>query len=690
MADPTFNAQLAQVVTSEASRPPHDKPVIIGLYGVPGSGKTYLLNQLKEKLGETNFTFFEGSQVIDDIVLGGLTAFKKLNEQAKLPHREQAISVIQNYCAENDRVGVVAGHFMFWGEGEKVGTTAYTQSDLDTYSHIIYLDVPAEIVAQRRSNDTEKPRPEETAPHLCKWQEAEKTQLRRLCRDNGILFSLAFPGSNLLAKTTALLRDFRCHTETYNMSQAKFGLDDIMATTQGELKTMLVMDADKTLATEDTGALFWKLVSNAQQLKGEERSVDAVFRGPLQYTYTAFRQATLLYEEVADDQEFGTLCEDVALEVKMHPEMMALLRLTAEHNHIGAVIVTCGLRHVWEKVLKREGLSGTVKVIGGGRISDGLVITAPVKGAMVTHLQYVHGMYVWAFGDSPLDLEMLGKADEAIIIVGEEGTRSRTMDTALLNAINNDSLQARQAMLPSTSSPRLDTATLPRVELTSDEFTHAILSSSGLHTGLRVDQATAKSASKLLATPMRNAAVAGPELREAHRRVGWYLAVEYLADIIGLEECQILHVQDRHTNGFRLQEEKQTTIVALMRGGEPMALGVSDAFPLAMFVHASDPVDLKHHHVQNQTTVVLVDSVVNSGKTIIQFVQHVRRLHATIRIVVVAGVVQAQCISQGVLDQALARHRNVSLVTLRTSQTKFTGTKTTDTGNRLFNTTHLA
>lgn len=64
-----------------------------------------------------------------------------------------------------------------------------------------------------------------------------------------------------------------------------------------------------------------------------------------------------------------------------------------------------------------------------------------------------------------------------------------------------------------------------------------------------------------------------------------------------------------------------------------MAFGVNDAFPLAMFVHASHPDDIKLHHLQDQLTLVLVDSVVNSGKTVVQFVQHVRNLNATIRIV---------------------------------------------------------
>jgi uracil phosphoribosyltransferase len=127
-----------------------------------------------------------------------------------------------------------------------------------------------------------------------------------------------------------------------------------------------------------------------------------------------------------------------------------------------------------------------------------------------------------------------------------------------------------------------------------------------------------------------------------------------------------------------------------MRGGEPMAFGVSEAFPLAMFIHANLPEEVMLHHIHGQVTVMLVDSVVNSGKTVAQFVQRIRKLHATIRIVVVSGVAQAESVFGGSLSHALAGCTNISLIALRLSDNKFTGRGFTDTGNRLFNTTHLA
>jgi uracil phosphoribosyltransferase/adenylate kinase/phosphoserine phosphatase len=689
MPDPTADPQLNQSTAIESRFASNNKAVVVGLYGVPGSGKTFLLDQLKQELGKECFAFFEGSKMISTVVPGGLNAFQKLDEQEKVYWRQLAIDTIGKKCADSGQVAVVAGHFMFWPEEEEAGLPVYTQNDLHTFTHIIYLDIPAEIVMQRRLDDTERSRPSSSIIHLRKWQQAEKTQLRRLCRHHDILFSLVSQHSMLLNKVLTLLRDFGHHTETYNLSQAESRLDEAIIASQGQLETVLVMDADRTLAAEDTGALFWERVSSSRRPGDEDCPLKTLFSSPLGYSYTAFRQATLLYEEAADDQEFDTLCQDVASVVTMHPEFVSLLRLVAEQKHVGAVIVSCGLRRVWDKVLEREGLSKTVKVIGGGRIADGFIVTAAVKAALVARLRDAHKMYVWAFGDSLLDLEMLSKADQAIVVVGEEQTRSKAMNAALMNAIDNDGLRARQALLPSNASPRLDTTKLPLIQLTEHEFVDSVLCRRSRHAGTQVLHATDRNAAKLLMTPMRDAQVAGPVLREAHGRVGWYLATEFLGDVIGIEEYPIPHVQGHYTSGHRLLHEQQTSIVALMRGGEAMALGVNEAFQFAMFVHASHPDDIMLHHLQGQRTVVLVDSVVNSGKTVVQFVQHVRNLHATIRIVIVAGVAQAQSVSGGSLAQELARDAKLSLVALRLSDNKFTGRGATDTGNRLFNTTHL-
>ncbi|KAJ5509080.1 hypothetical protein N7527_011223 [Penicillium freii] len=58
------------------------------------------------------------------------------------------------------------------------------------------------------------------------------------------------------------------------------------------------------MAQEDSGVLFWEQLC-AASAEGEGSSpLKALFSSPLGYSYTAFRQATLLYEEALGDVEF--------------------------------------------------------------------------------------------------------------------------------------------------------------------------------------------------------------------------------------------------------------------------------------------------------------------------------------------------------------------------------------------------
>ena len=140
---PTADPQLNQSTALESRSASNNKAVVVGLYGVPGSGKTYLLDQLKEELGEENFAFYEGSKMISAVVPGGLNAFQALEEGEKEHWRQLAIDTIGRKCTDNGQVAVVTGHFMFWLEEEKDGRPVYTPNDLDTFTHILYLDVPA-------------------------------------------------------------------------------------------------------------------------------------------------------------------------------------------------------------------------------------------------------------------------------------------------------------------------------------------------------------------------------------------------------------------------------------------------------------------------------------------------------------------------------------------------------------------
>ena len=382
------------------------KPVVIGIYGIPASGKSHLLRNLKNCLGTEGFEFYEGSEVINNCCPGGLESFCCMNEREQEHWRTIAIRTIQEDALNKKVTAVVAGHFMFWPQGSDIRDIVYTSADLDVYTHILYLDTPSETIAKYRAADTKRRAASTSLSHLDRWKEAEKSQLRSLCRNHGILFLNLTAHISLTSAICTILKHFQVHTEAYNDELVQECLDKKLQKRDSPIETVLLFDSDKTLTPQDSGHMFWEQVHIQNQKSTGGSTLKELFDSPLRYSYTAFRQATLLYEEALDEATFEAQCRRVASFITMYSEFVNLLRVAARKPHVRIIVITCGLRQVWEEVFKREGLSDSVEVIGGGQIRNGYVVTAGVKGLLARRLQKVHNAYVWAFGDSPLDLPM--------------------------------------------------------------------------------------------------------------------------------------------------------------------------------------------------------------------------------------------------------------------------------------------
>ena len=141
--------------------------------------------------------------------------------------------------------------------------------------------------------------------------------------------------SPLLASVSnlgSLIRNFGTHYEAHNKDAAEKKMLEILAAGPGEVETVIMLDADKTLAQEGSGVLFWEHIRVLSGAAEDSGPLKALFSSPLGYSHIAFRQATLLYEEAAGNAEFEAYCQTVALKIRMHRDIVNLLHWLVERD----------------------------------------------------------------------------------------------------------------------------------------------------------------------------------------------------------------------------------------------------------------------------------------------------------------------------------------------------------------------
>ena len=154
------------------------------------------------------------------------------------------------------------------------------------------------------------------------------------------------------------------------------------------------------------------------------------------------------------------------------------------------------------------------------------------------------------------------------------------------------------------------------------------------------------------------------------------------------------------SSGVGVSSAAPVIILPLMRGGEPMATGVYSCFPTASFIHFYDQEieieqrnsllakALEQLHSIETVNIFLVDSVINSGRSIKRAIKALHQMSEKVNpklelvIFVLSGVMQEEA-----ADNLPCQFMRVRFLTLRVSRNKYTGKGTSDTGNRLFGTT---
>ena len=183
---------------------------------------------------------------------------------------------------------------------------------------------------------------------------------------------------------------------------------------------------------------------------------------------------------------------------------------------------------------------------------------------------------------------------------------------------------------------------------------------------------------RLLADRTRREDVRGPTLAHVHREIGRLLAAD-VARSLALEDVAIQHPTGAAT-GVRIVPGGEPIVLALMRAGLFVAEGVWEALGAASLVPcAPEPAQLGRLPAADRV-VVVVDSVINTGRSIRRWLDALGERRPRQR--VVATLVGYRPTMAGLV----ADYPDVHFVTARLSDRSYVGKATTDTGSRLFGT----
>ena len=187
---------------------------------------------------------------------------------------------------------------------------------------------------------------------------------------------------------------------------------------------------------------------------------------------------------------------------------------------------------------------------------------------------------------------------------------------------------------------------------------------------------------KILATESRRADLTPNKLANVHKKLGQILSYEIL-EYIDIEEINIKHVQGIKKS-ISISKSESFIILVLMRGGLYVAEGLKEIldgkYKYEFINTDSEIFDTlnKYKNSSNNYNLIIVDSVINTGKSIDKVLDVSNQLNFK-RLFITTLVIQEKALKKYTSDKII-------LLTVRVSSNFYIGKGKTDTGNRIFGT----
>ncbi|KAJ4387108.1 hypothetical protein N0V93_007695 [Gnomoniopsis smithogilvyi] len=420
---------VAQMPSGQASH----EPILMGIYGISGSGVELLKNRLLFLLrqrGNDDFQCFDLRYHVDDMgqAIGQHPTNLPRSEDELDNLRKSEIAEIRERCSQSGKVGLILSHRRLIRsdldnpDGEPLIRSARWGVDA-SFSYVFYYSASPAIVVRTLLDDPSYykiPRKRLTQKLIRAWDSKEGTSLMAFCNSHRVPMSVCEAEQPGLPERLVSTIVRNCHS---NQHRVVAEVVRAMNIDIAPSKAVVLIEAHNVLAWDIASTKLWTKVSSTLASLGA--SSGAAFRRDL---FMILRQEASRHGDRAQAQ--------TPQGIMLDPELERLLwKLT--HMRIPTVVLTCGIKSTWAEVFGRltiqerhgircpwekpstepyPGFDGKVKVIGGGRTSDDLVIAPPDKAAVVRALREKHGRRVYVIGGTELDVPMLKAAGQDAFI----------------------------------------------------------------------------------------------------------------------------------------------------------------------------------------------------------------------------------------------------------------------------------
>lgn len=369
--------------------------MIIAIYGISGCGKTSLCREIEEH--SKNFKIIDGSALMDELIPGGISSFKKMTDKEKYMYREIVVKEIESRHRHAPYHTIVTGHYAFLKKGG-VYEVAWTEADGEVYDYIFCIQSAAESIKYQCLKDISRIRSNYLVSELENWQNFECQELEEKCNFWNIPFSLL---------TSCTISD---RLIEFYKTLSQHDIFELCKELEPNSKCIYsIFDCDGTLFSGD--CLDYLTSSDSI----DSGTVNSIFKKRIDYCFESFFEAAQYYSTIPQEamQHF---INRTAQSIVLDSQILDILKQHACNRKI--IWITSGFPEIWNIVAKRYGLD--VKVIGGNNLAQSNIIVSNEEKALFVSALVGSGAHVTAFGDSLADAKMLENAQKAVVVISKK------------------------------------------------------------------------------------------------------------------------------------------------------------------------------------------------------------------------------------------------------------------------------